>query len=95
MRKDYFVIMSLTNFNKNNFAISLPENILNRVRENMEVYHLILNDALKEAAQELAKKGTELWKAWYHDDFRAFIPSAYLAEYLDFTKYPLKYTIND
>ena len=36
-------------------------------------------------------KGTELYKAWYYDDFRKFIPSAYNPEYLDFSKYPLKY----
>ena len=44
-----------------------------------------------EAAKELAKERTELYKAWYYDDFRKFIPSAYNTEYLDFSKYPLKY----
>ena len=48
-------------------------------------------DSFKEAAKELAKERTELYKAWYYDDFRKFIPSAYNTEYLDFSKYPLKY----
>lgn len=69
----------------------VPKKIKERTKENMEVYHLVLSDAFKEAVKELAKEGTELYKAWYYDDFRKFIPSAYNTEYLDFSKYPLKY----
>ena len=57
----------------------------------MEVYHMGLADSFREAVRTYVKKGTELWKAWYYDDFRKYIPSAYLPEYLDFAKYPLKY----
>ena len=57
----------------------------------MEVYGMCLSDSFQEAARTYAKEGTELWKAWYYDDFRKYIPSVYCSEYLDFTKYPLKY----
>lgn len=59
--------------------------------ENMEVYNLSLTDAFQEATRSLAKKGTELWKAWYYDDFRAYVPCIYDPKYLDLSKYPLKY----
>ena len=45
----------------------------------------------KEAVKELSKKGTKLWKAWYYDDFREYIPCVYDSKYLNFKKYPLKY----
>ena len=69
----------------------VPKKIKERTKENMEVYNMGLYDSFKEAAKELAKERTELYKAWYYDDFRKFIPSAYNTEYLDFSKYPLKY----
>lgn len=69
----------------------VSKKIRERTKENMEVYHMCLSDSFEEAVRELAKKGTELWKAWYYSDFRKFIPSAYVQEYLDFEKYPLKY----
>lgn len=50
-----------------------------------------LHDAFNYAACHYAKTGTELYKAWYNSDFRRFIPSAYCAQFLDFSKYPLKY----
>ena len=62
-----------------------------RTRENMDVYCMGLYDAFKEAAFTYAKKGTELYKAWYYDDFRKFIPSAYNDNALDFCKFPLNY----
>lgn len=66
--------------------------IRRRVKENMNVYGLGLADAFDEAARMYArKKSSELYKAWYYSDFRKYIPSAYLPEYLDFEKYPLKY----
>lgn len=83
--------MSQTVFDRNDFIKYVPKNILERTKENMEVYNLSLTDAFQEATRSLAKKGTELWKAWYYDDFRKFIPSVYISEYLDFSKYPLKY----
>lgn len=69
----------------------VPKKIKERTKENMEVYNMCLSDSFEEAVKVLAKKGTELWKAWYYSDFRKFIPSAYNREYLDFSKYPLKY----
>lgn len=69
----------------------VPKSVRKRTKENMEVYNMSLADSFQEAAKTYAKEGTELWKAWYYDDFRKYIPSVYLNEYLDFTKYPLKY----
>ena len=83
--------MSQTVFDRNDFIKSVPKNILERTKENMEVYNLSLTDAFQEATRTLAKKGTELWKAWYYDDFRAYVPCIYDRKYLDFNKYPLKY----
>ena len=50
-----------------------------------------LGDAFKEACRKYAEKGTELYKAWYYNDFREYIPSAYIGKYLDFESYPLPY----
>lgn len=69
----------------------VPKKIKERTKENMEVYHMVLFDSFEEAVRELAKEGTELWKAWYYSDFRKFIPSVYNPKYLDLKKYPLKY----
>lgn len=69
----------------------VPRKIRERTKENMDVYSLGLYDAFKEAVRTFAKKGTKLYKAWYYDDFREYIPSACNEEYLDFEKYPLKY----
>ena len=69
----------------------VSKKIRKRTQENMEVYNMGLADSFEEAVRELAKKGTELWKAWYYNDFRKFIPSAYNPEYLDLSKFPLKY----
>ena len=76
--------MSQTVFDRNDFIKSVPKNILERTKENMEVYNLSLTDAFQEATRTLAKKGTELWKAWYYDDFRAYVPCIYDHKYLDF-----------
>lgn len=83
--------MSTVVFEKEDFAKHVPGAVLARTKENMEVYHMDLYDSFKEAVKELAKKGTELWKAWYHDDFRKYIPCVYEEKYLDLKKYPLKY----
>lgn len=69
----------------------VSKKVRKRTRENMDVYCMGLSDAFEEAAKTYAKPGTELYKAWYHSDFRKYIPSAYRAEYLDFSKYPLAY----
>lgn len=87
--------MSQTVFDRNDFIKSVPKNILERTKENMEVYNLSLTDAFQEATRTLAKKGTELWKAWYYDDFRKFIPSVYNSEYLDFFEISIKICENN
>jgi hypothetical protein len=73
------------------FAKKVPEAIKARTEENYYTYNMGLADAFEEAVKDLAKKGTALWKAWYYNDFREYIPFAYEAEYLDFNKYPLAY----
>ena len=83
--------MSQTVFDENDFIKRVPKKILERTRENMEVYHMDLADSFQEATRELAKKGTTLWKAWYYDDFREYVPCIYCPEYLDLSRYPLKY----
>lgn len=78
-------------FDETDFAKRVPKKILDRTKENMEVYNMGLYDSFKEAVRELSKTGTKLWKAWYYDDFREYIPCVYNQKYLDFEKYPLKY----
>ena len=67
--------------------------IRKRTEQNMDKYGLGLVDAFDEACRALTKPGQELYKAWYYGDFRRFIPTAYKLEYMDFEKYPLKYTV--
>ena len=67
--------------------------IRRRTQENMEKYYMCLYDAFDEAARALSKPNTELYRAWKAGDFRRFIPSAYNAEYLNFSRYPLKYDV--
>lgn len=73
----------------------VPKWIKDRTRENMEDYNMCLSDSFQEAVRNYPKlkKGSELWKAWYYDDFRLYIPSAYRPEAFDFAKYPLKYSV--
>lgn len=87
--------MSSTRFDEADIKRKVPKKVLERVKENMEEYHMLLSDAFEEAARELAKPGTLLFKAWYHSDFREYIPGIYKEEYLDFEKYPLKYNIKE
>ena len=69
----------------------VSKKVRERTRENMDIYCMKLSDACNEAAFTYAKNGTKLYKAWYHDDFREFIPSAYDPKYLNFKQYPLNY----
>lgn len=80
-------------FFDNMIVKDVPNIVRVRTKENVESFHMSLSDAFKEACKEYAKKGTELYDAWYADDFRAYIPSAYQKKYLDFEKYPLKYNM--
>ena len=69
----------------------VPKWIRERTRENMEDFCMGLGDSFAEAVRNYPKlaKGSELWKAWYYDDFRLYIPSAYLPSAFDFEKRPL------
>lgn len=87
--------MSMTKFEESDIKLKVPKKVLNRVKENMEVYNLSLSDAFKEAAREFATLGTRLFTAWYYDDFREYIPIAYQEKYLDFNKYPLRYEVKE
>ena len=50
-------------FDETDFAKRVPKKILDRTKENMEVYSMGLYDSFKEAVRELSKPGTKLWKA--------------------------------
>lgn len=79
-------------YNEKDFAIKLPKYLTDEIKKLMEKYSLSLSDAVKEAFRNKVKSKNTLWyKAWYFDDYREIIPSAYLPKYLDFEKYPLKY----
>ena len=69
----------------------VPKWIVERTRENYEVYNMGLSDSFEEAVKNYPKlkRGSELWKAWYYNDFRLYIPSAYLASAFDFKARPL------
>ena len=83
--------MSLTVYEEKDFTKLVPKRVKEETKRNMEQYHVSLCDAFEWAVRDLAKKGTELWKAWYYGDFRKFCPAMYYEEYLNFEKYPLKY----
>lgn len=70
----------------------VSKRIRKRTQENMEVYFMGLYDSFNEAVKTYGQS-KELKAAFYYDDYRKFIPSAYCPEYLDFSKYPLKYHI--
>lgn len=55
-------MMSNTVFDEDDFIKDIPKNILERTKENMEVYHIDLRDAFQEAVREFAQEGTELGK---------------------------------
>ena len=67
------------------------QKIINRTAWYYEKRNMGLYDSFKEACRELAKIGTELYDAFMADDYRKFIPTEYLEEYLDFEKYPIRY----
>ena len=74
-------------------AKRVPKRIVERTRDNMNHYFMDLYDAFQEAVRSYPKPSKELKDAFYYDDFRLYIPSAYLTEYMDFDKYPLKYNV--
>ena len=80
-------------FSEDLFTKKVPKWIVNRTRENVERFGMCLDESFEEAVKSYPrlKKGSELWKAWFYDDFRAYLPCIYRSEYLDFSKYPRKY----
>ena len=80
-------------FHESDIAKRVPAWIIKRTEENMMYYCMGLYDAFKEAVRNYPrlKKGSKLYKAWFYDDFREYIPSAYIPERLDFSAYPLPY----
>ena len=69
---------------------TVPQRVRNRTRVNMNKYNMSLYDAFKEAVRVYGRS-KNLRNAFCTDDYRMYIPSAYLTEYLDLNKYPLKY----
>lgn len=70
----------------------VSKRIREKTRYYMDVCHIGLYDAFKEAAREHGKS-REIRHAFFFDDYRKFIPAAYCPEFLDFKKYPLKYKL--
>ena len=71
----------------------VPKWVRNRTRENMDKHFMGLYDAFQEAVRAYSRPSVKLSLAFYYDDFREYIPSEYLPEYLDFKEHPLKYVI--
>ena len=79
-------------FDESMIVRRVPKWIINRTRVNMDKYCMGLYDAFKEAVTNYPQLSrSELYWPWFFDDYRLYIPSAYHPEYMDFTKYPLKY----
>lgn len=74
------------------FKGKIPKKIKDETLAYMDEEGVSLADAFEWACKEYAPKGSELWKAWYYNDFRKFIPGEYDPKYLDFDRYPLAYT---
>ena len=67
----------------------IPKKLLARVKMFYEKYNMSLADSFHEAVRGYSEASQELKKAFYYEDYRAYIPSEYLPESLDFNKYPL------
>lgn len=71
--------------------VGCPYGLKKKTLNLIDRQYLSLNDAFAIVCCDYAVKGSRLWWAWYLSDFREFIPSAYIPEYLNFDKYPLRY----
>lgn len=85
----------MVNFNNDMIVRRVPKVVREATRVYMDEYDMSLADAFGEAVRENVHKPTELFWAWYYGDFRKFIPSAYVEEYLDFNRFPLRYNMNN
>ena len=80
-------------FNESLIVKRVPNAVVNRTKVNMNKYRMGLYDAFNEAVGAYGNKRSKyLSCAFLAGDYREYIPSAYLPEYLDFEKYPL-YTL--
>lgn len=83
--------MSWSVYEESDFTKLVPKKVKRKTEEYMRKYNISRDDAFEEAIKELAKKGSELWMAWYYGDYRRFCPAMYDEKYMDFKKYPIKY----
>lgn len=60
----------------------VPKRIIIRTRSNMNKYCMDFHDAFQEAVRTYAKPDTDLWRAFYFNDFREYIPTVYFPDYL-------------
>jgi hypothetical protein len=75
-------------FDPSMIAKRVPKAVLKRTQENYDEHMMSLHDSFNEAVAHYRKPSQELTLAFLSGDFREYIPSAYLPEYLDFEKYP-------
>lgn len=81
-------------YNSNFIYGNVPEEIKTGTKNNMESRQMSFYSAFKAAVDDYTpERESELFKAWYYNDFRRFIPAAYDHIFLDFNKFPLKYTV--
>lgn len=79
---------------------NVPPYIRQKTHYYMKKYYLSLNDAFDNAIRDGMRRhlmdgipDENLYNAWYTQDFRLYIPSAYIPKYLDLKTYPLAYEI--
>lgn len=72
---------------------NVPKKVVETTEWYMRERDMNLYDAFKEAVRETYCTSVRLRHAWFFDDYREYIPSAYAPEYLDFEKYPLRYHV--
>lgn len=82
-----------TEYVKGAIVKRVPKWIVDTTVKYMNRHSMSLYDAFKEAVRDYPhlKKGSDLWNAFYYDDYREYIPSAYVPGYLNMEKYPLSY----
>ncbi len=84
------MILKMINLADGKLVQNCPRYIVNRVVRNIAHYRLGLYDAFNEAIRAFCNKVNQKMRiAFLSGDYREYIPSAYLPEYLDFEKYPL------
>ncbi len=77
----------MAGFNADLIVRRVPKRIMQRTKWYMEERFMGLYDAFKEAVREYPHPSKELHAAFMDDDYRDYIPSAYLPECLSKTRY--------